>query len=258
VQGLDFNNVASKDVINGWIEEKTNHKIKNMIEGIDPDQVLFLVNAIYFKGDWTYEFDKSKTELATFYKESGSTTQVDMMFSKGVKLSYYANNRISLIDIPYGNGQYQFTVLMPALNSKTTDLLDSLNIESLKTWIAEADTATVELEMPKFKMEWNKKLNSELSSLGMAKAFSDGAELPYLFKKNLPLKVGFVQHKSFLEVNEEGSEAAAATVVGVVVTCACGNQTNRIRIDHPFIFFIREKHSGTILFAGQLSDPDLL
>ncbi len=257
VQGLDFSNPTSKDNINGWIEEKTNNKIQDMISEISGNQVMFLVNAIYFKGDWTYQFDKSKTKEAPFTKEDGSITPVQMMFSKGVKLSAYANDLVHLVDIPYGNEQFRFTALLPKANLKLNNLLENLSTDSKNSWIFKADTLTPQLEMPRFRMEWNKKINSQLSSMGMGKAFTNQAELPYLFKNPEPLQVDYVQHQSFIEVNEEGAEAAAATVVGIGYTSATP-QLPIIKLDRPFIFFIREKHTGTILFAGQLSNPALL
>jgi serine protease inhibitor len=189
-------------------------------------------------------------------KKKWQHSTVKMMFSKGAKISSYADNDAQLIDIPYGNEQFRMTILLPKDNGQFGNLIGNLSEQRLSSLLNQADTTTVELEMPKFKMTWEKRLNSDLISLGMVKPFFNGAEFPFLFKeiKN-DLKVGYVQHKSFIEVNEEGAEAAAATVVAIVETVSDVSKPLKIIIDRPFIFLIREKHSGAILFIGQLMDP---
>ncbi len=254
IKGLDFNNPASKDIINNWVESKTNNRIKDLIKEINPDHVMFLVNAIYFKGDWTHQFDKSKTKGAPFTTLSGATTQVDMMFSKGVSMKYKSTSDFQLLDIPYGNGQFSFTILMPHNYEHLPLIVEEMNAQSFNGLINESDSISVELELPKFKMKWEGDLKSSLGQMGMLMT-----GYPLLFEgPTPPLKVGQVIHQSFLEVNEEGSEAAAATAIGIETTSAGPSKPMKITIDKPFLFTIREKHSGIILFLGQLTDPDLL
>ncbi|MCW5910206.1 MAG: serpin family protein [Cyclobacteriaceae bacterium] len=257
VQGLDFSSSKSIDIINGWIEDKTNDKIKDVIQEISGDLVMFLINAIYFKGDWTYQFDKAKTEEGDFYLENNSVVQTPMMRSDKVTVSLFAHEKFNLIGIPFGNRQFEFSVLLPHDSYKTEDIIPELNAGSFSEWTSQSHEQTVELRMPKFKMKWNKTLNNELSSLGMAQAFSGSAQLPHFFENPLSLRIGFVDHHSFLEVNETGAEAAAVTVVGVFTT-SLPAQPPIIVLNKPFIFLIREKHSGTILFIGQLKDPSSL
>jgi serpin B len=254
-EGLDFTSPSAKDVINGWVEDKTNHRIKNLIESISSDDVMFLINAIYFKGDWTNQFDKFMTKKDEFIREDGSTEQVDMMYSKGVKLSFFANNQLSLLDIPYGNGQFNMTILLPNNTKTVASILQNLGSDSITYWLDRAEPRTPILEMPKFKMEWKNLLNEPLSDMGMSIAFSDNASFPYLFENPLSLKVSKVIHQSFIEVDEVGSEAAAATVVGIATTSIGLPVLDHIKINRPFIFMIREKHSGVILFIGQLHSP---
>lgn len=254
VSGLDFANPASKDIINSWVESKTNNRIKDLIRQINPDEVMFLVNAIYFKGDWTHQFDKSKTKKAPFTTLSGATTQVDMMFSKGVSMKYKSTPDFQLLDIPYGNGQFRFTIMMPNDYSGISTMTETITAENFNDLISEADSISIELELPKFKMNWKNDLKPSLGQMGMLMV-----GFPLLFEGPTPtIQVGRVIHQSFLEVNEEGSEAAAATAIGMELTSVGPSKPLKITIDKPFLFMIREKHSGVILFMGQLTDPGSL
>ena len=254
VKGLDFANPASKDIINAWVESKTNNRIKNLINQINPDEVMFLVNAIYFKGDWTHQFDKSKTKKAPFTTLNGTTTQVDMMFSKGVSMKYKSTSDFQLLDLPYGNGQFRFTILLPHEYAGILDLTETINAQTFNSTINSADSISAELELPKFKMTWKRDLKPSLAQMGMLMV-----GFPLLFEgPTPPIQVGRVIHQSFLEVNEEGSEAAAATAIGMEFTSIGPSRPTKITIDKPFLFMIREKHSGVILFMGQLTDPGTL
>lgn len=258
VQSLDFTSPAAKNTINDWIEDKTNSKIKDVIQEIDPDLVMFLINAIYFKGDWTYQFDKSKTKDDNFYLEGGAVVATPMMQVAKTAVTTYMHEKFNLINIPFGNKQFEFTVLLPNNQFNTNDVVSELQTTSFNEWIGQAQDATIELRMPKFTMRWNKILNDDLSAMGMEQAFTPGtAEFPNFFENPMNLNIGFVDHHAFLEVNETGAEAAAVTVVGVVTT-SIPVQPPVISINKPFIFLIREKHSGTILFMGQLKDPSIL
>jgi serine protease inhibitor len=251
VQGLDFKNeTESKQSIYGWVEQKTHDRIKNLIEEIPDERVMFLVNAIYFKGDWAYQFDKSKTHDAPFSTPDGQIT-ADLMFSKGVKMNLYSNSNMRLVDIPYGNEQFSLTVLMPHEAADLKALISNLNATDFSFWLSQANAATLELELPKFRMEWKMDLKDKLSDMGMRMY-----GFPKLFEEDLDLEVSAVIHQSFIDVNEEGSEAAAATAVGVSLTSA--GPPTKITLDKSFVFMIRERHSGVILFMGQLVDPDKL
>jgi serine protease inhibitor len=242
--------IKAKGVINGWVEDKTNKKIKNLITSTSGHDAMYLVNAIYFKSNWQNKFEKSATQKKQFTNASGTTTPVDMMFSKGVALKYYDNEQLQLIDIPYGNGQFSMTVLMP--HGDINDFVSTLNETDFRQWTADADSLSVELELPRFKMEWKRDLKGDLEALGMKTV-----GFPHFFEEPLSLKIGKVIHQSFIEVNEEGSEAAAATAISIELTSA-PPKPKRITIDKSFVFFVREKHSGVILFMGQLVDASLL
>jgi len=252
VTALDFSNANAKNTINNRIADQTNNRIQNMIQSISPSEIMFLVNAIYFKGDWTYQFQKSETKKADFTTADGSTTRVDMMHADGVKMLKYYNEELMLLDIPYGNEQFRLTLLVPHQPQNLESVAGELNSELLSVWLGDTDSISVELELPKFTMKWKKELKPVLTSMGMSmKGF------PNLFEENLPLEISRVTHQSFVEVSEKGTEAAAVTVIGIEVT-SLPPTPPRITIDRPFIFLIREKQSNTILFMGQLTDPAAL
>ncbi len=255
VEGLDFSDPNANKTINNWVDEETNGKIRELVDRIPDHAMMYLINAVYFKADWTYEFDESLTEKGDFVDLNGTKIQVNMMTSKGVEVNYYHNSILRLIDIPYGNGQYSMTILLPSENESTSSVTEFLSPKNLSDWLHNSNLITAELKMPKFKIEFKTSLNKTLSALGMGIAFSDSADLSRLFEEPLDLFISRILHKAVIEVDEKGSEAAAATAVEISQTSVNPNQPPIIVIDRPFIFLIREKHSNHILFAGQLMDP---
>ncbi len=257
VKAADFGAATTKDQINQWIENKTNGKIKDMLDAIPANAVMYLINAIYFKADWQYEFDETKTAKAPFYAPSGEV-QADMMFSSGTKVSYSYQEDFTLVDLPYGNGQFSMTILMENSNGRSVnEIIQNLAPLDFASIVNNADTATAVVQLPKFKMGFKQTLNEMLIAMGMEKAFGRGsADFSGLFEESLPVEISRVLHQSFIEVNEKGSEAAAATIVEAVVLCSCGSSVPKaFYINRPFAFFIREKHSNTILFAGKILNP---
>lgn len=250
VQALNFESNASVNTINQWVENKTNKKIKDLINSLSRDEIMFLINTVYFKGDWTYQFDKSQTHKASFAAPQGATT-VDMMSSKGAIVNWYANKDLLLVDIPYGNEQFTFTVLLPHNPVYIDEIANNLSANELTTWLDQADTATVKLEMPRFRMKWKNDLKETLINMGMQMS-----DFPKLIEEPLLLEVSRVIHQTYLDVNEEGSTAAAATAIGISNLSAGPTKPSVITLDKPFLFMIREKHTGVILFMGQLVNPE--
>ena len=258
IEGLNFKDPGTKDRVNGWVADKTQGKITNLLEEVKDIDVMYLINAIYFKADWQYRFDPQQTQDAPFYPEDGREVMVPTMFSEGVKLrSYYASS-FQLLDIPYGNGQFGLVILLPHAGESVAEVMGQLDPANLNAWLAEADTLTPQLYLLKFKASFRMDAKEPLWELGMKLPFTSGANFGGFFNE-VPgerLFIDRVIHQAVIEVNEAGSEAAAATVVAVS-TLAIGSEPQPavIQVDRPFAYFIRERHTQAILFAGMMMDP---
>jgi serpin B len=255
VSGLDFRSPQSVNTINNWVETKTNGLIDKLINEIPDNAVMYLVNAIYYKALWRYPFDEANTQKAPFYPEDNKEIEVMMMHSEEMAVDYYLNEITHVIDIPYGNGQYSMMVLLPVEGKKTEDILEVLDKNTLKNWNNSIRPMEAELFMPKYKIEYKALLNETLSDMGMEIAFTDRADFTRLFEEEYGLMISKVIHKAVIEVNEEGTEAAAVTGVEVSLT-SMPPEKPVLTLNRPFIFFIKEKHTGAILFAGKLSNPE--
>jgi len=253
VSDLDFNNPASKDIINNWVDEKTNHKIEKIVDNISGDDIMFLINAIYFKGGWKTEFESKNTEDKPFYLNDGTTKNVETMHVENdFSVSY--EETFSAIELPYGQGNYSMLILLPNDESSLSELVSQLDNQNWNELIQKMSVPiSRNLWMPKFKFEYENSLKDELIDLGLGNAFSDYADFTGI-NKDGGLNISRVKHKTFIEVNEEGTEAAAVTSVVVGVTSA-GPGMNLFAIDHPFLFVIKEKYTNAILFVGTVTDP---
>jgi len=248
VRALNFADPGAKDVINGWVKEKTNNLIDKIVDEIKPDHVMFLINAIYFKGVWTYQFDPARTKDDFFVTLGGSKQSCRMMHLKS-DFSYFENASFQAIDLPYGDAGFSMTILLPKARTPIDSLIAALTPETWADWTDGFRTTKVELAMPKFTTQYEIKLNNLLAALGMGAAFTDFADFTRMYAPG-GLRIDEVKHKTFVKVDEEGTEAAAVTSVGVVETSL--PQIISMRIDHPFVFAIRENHSRTILFIGKM------
>ena len=259
IEGLDFKDPATKDRVNGWVADKTQGKITNLLEEVKDSDVMYLINAIYFKADWQYRFDPKQTQDAPFYLEDGREVMVPTMFSEGVKLRRYYGSSFQLLDIPYGNGQFSLVILLPT-DGSLAETISQLNPADLSTWIAEADTLTPQLYLPKFKASFKMDAKGPLMQLGMKLPFIRGeANFSGFFNEvsGEDLFIDRVIHEAMIEVNEAGSEAAAATLVVIGLLSSTGGtpQPAVVRVDRPFAYFIREQHTEAILFAGTMMNP---
>ena len=255
VSGLDFSQSAAvKDTINGWVEENTNGRIKDILDFVSPDAIMFLVNAIYFNGIWTFQFDEEDTKDEVFHLLGGGTKNCKMMEIRSY-FKYFEDSLMQAIDIPYGTGNYSMTVILPGYGKDIDELIAGLTKEEWDEWMDEFYEDSVNLFFPKLKLEYKAEgtLKKVLSDMGMEIAFNQGADFTGMYKPGA-IWISKVIHKTFLEVDEEGTEAAAATSIGMTMGMGGGGYP-AVRIDRPFLFAIRENHSGAILFIGKIADP---
>ncbi len=252
VRALNFADPRAKDIINGWVKESTNNLIDKIVDEVKRDHVMFLINAIYFKGVWTYQFDPAKTEDELFTTLDGATRPCRMMHLNG-DLRYYDNAAFQAIDLPYGEAGFSMTILLPRVRTQIDSLIAACTPEDWASWMEGFAAQKVELAMPKFTTQYEIKLNDALTALGMGVAFTGAADFTRMFSPG-GLAIDEVKHKTFVKVDEEGTEAAAVTSVGIIRTSL--PQTISMRIDHPFLFAIRENHSQTILFLGKVMAPE--
>ncbi len=254
-EALDINVLDPRavDIVNSWIAEKTHDKITDMLSFLEPDLAMLLINAVYFNGKWRYQFDKADTKDEPFYVTPLISNAVPMMhLEENLKAVKTANSTI--VDIPYGQGNYSMVVILPDEGFTSTDITDDLKPLNWNDWMdqLENNTREVDLHMPRFKYQYKRNLNEDLINMGMGVAFTGSANFSNIC--NTGLMISRVEHQTFIETNEEGTEAAAATVV-VMTDKVSGGGPLTINLNHPFLYFIREISTGTILFMGRVGNP---
>jgi serpin B len=259
VEGLDFASPDASVTINNWVSQQTQGRITTIVEPVLPDDaMMYLINAIYFKGDWTQQFDKRLTRPGPFHLAVGSTVSVPVMSSgETVDLLISGDQAVQVVDLPYGGRAFSMMIVMPRDSTALDSLVAGLTLEQWDGWVAGLDSAEREVSLPKFHLVNDLLLNSTLAALGMSIAFDClPPEMADFTRMHVPqeLCITRVKHKSFVDVNEEGTEAAAVTSVEMGVTSA----PQPIVVDRPFLFAIRENLSGTILFMGNITNPALL
>jgi serpin B len=251
IQALDFSAPSAVGTINDWVEENTGGKIPTILDRIEPNEVMFLINAIYFKGSWRVAFDPEATQPAPFHAADGTTQSVPTMVLPPKPLRAGATTDAQVVELLYGNGAFALTIVLPGSGRTLADLTAGLDTARWAGWIGALHDAEIGLTLPRFRLEYQRRLNDDLSALGMRIAFDPNAA-DFSRMASVPpggLFITRVIQKTFVDVNEEGTEAAAATSVGVGVTSA----PMTVAVDRPFLFAIRERLSGTILFLGQIT-----
>ncbi|MFA9391609.1 MAG: serpin family protein [Prolixibacteraceae bacterium] len=251
VNELDFARDDAKDIINGWIEDKTHNKIKDMIKQVDSGHVMFLINAIYFNGEWQHKFDIDDTQKREFYTSEEKSIEVDMMQKKD-SVMLVNNELFSAIAMPYGRGNFNMVVILPNDGLSCNDLVAEFEPERWTNWMASLQPAKdVDIWLPKFKDEYKIKLNDVLSTMGMELAFQPNADFSGINGIG-GIWIDYVQHNTFIDVSEKGTEAAAATVVAIRENAM---MPNNFHVNRPFIYAITEKETGAILFIGKMVEP---
>jgi len=257
VTPLDFSSPTAVQTINNWVNEKTNKLIPEILDQIPAEAVMYLVNAVYFKGLWRFQFDKNKTQQKPFYLVEGTEVQVPSMVQHE-SLPYYKGSGFEAIELPYNQGNFVMSILLPDADKTVNDIIPLLSQENWNSWSTLFSNRDIQLQLPKFKYAYEeKKMIPILSDMGMGVAFNPVNADFTRINSGGDLYISRVLHKTYIETNEDGSEAAAATVVEISYTSVDPDQPYYFTINRPFIYFIREKSTGTILFIGTVMNPNL-
>jgi len=246
---------GSRELINDWVEEKTHDKIQDLLPqgSISPDSRLVLANAIYFKGSWKYKFETDATHDDSFFSSAGEESVVSMMFQQH-SFRYSQQPGFKMLEMPYAGDDLSMVVLLPEARDGLADLESNLTPELLDSSLASLAYRPVNVHLPKFKFESSFELSDSLEQMGMTDAFSGSADFTGIADDGLAISAAL--HKAFVDVNEEGTEAAAATAIVITITSAIINPPppEEFRADHPFLFALRDVHSGQLLFIGRVGD----
>ena len=260
VQALDFTSPAAAPTINRWVSAQTGGKIPAIVDSPIPDgAIMYLINAIYFKGSWTQQFDPSLTHDGPFTLRGGAAVQAPLMtHADPAPARYYQGDGVTVVDLPYGGRAWSMTIVLPDAPAGIDSLPAGLTATRWNAWMAGLDSEGIVVTMPKFTLTFDASLEAALTSLGMGIAFcdADNADFSRLIPGALPGQVCIskVKHKTYVNVDEEGTEAAAATSVEITVTAEPAGP-RRVVVDRPFLVAIRERLTGTILFLGRVMDP---
>ena len=261
-EALDFSSPSTLDRINGWCDEKTRGMIPTILERVEPRTVSYLLNAIYFKAEWASMFEKNETREEVFTTPDGET-RVPLMH-QNVYMNYLRNDQYAAVSIPYGNGQWMMTVMLPEDGKTTDDVISSLaasgwSTDFLKNPLREARRYAVDLKLPRFETAFDTDdaggLIELLKGMGIRRAFDgNSAEIPNMCE-NGDLYISMMKQKAKIKVNEEGSEAAAVTIAGLNFLSAVADTQEppkaTFHANRPFVYVIHEQSSGVILFVGK-------
>lgn len=252
VSELDFADPKSKDIINNWVAGKTHHKIKQIVDEITSTHVMFLINAIYFKGMWEKQFEPKDTRNRTFSLAGGAQKEV-MTMQMSSMFAYTEREGYRVIELPYGRGNFSMLVFLPVEGSDVNALLENLDIEEWNALPSEMSyQPEIDLRLPCFGFSFETELKAPLMSLGINDAFIGGlADFSGITDQEI--FISRARHKAFVEVNEEGTEAAAVTSIEFRETSI--REPLRFYVDRPFVFALKEKFTNSMLFIGKVMDP---
>ena len=249
VKSLDFRKSDAADIINKWCADKTKNRIEEIIEKpIPEDVIMYLINALYFKSKWQFEFDKANTKQANFTKTNGNNIMVNMM-ELSADLHYYADQYLQCVELPYGNQAFSMITILPNNNMEIDQLIAYLDNDIWQNIINNLSKREIHVKLPRFKIECEIPLNEPVKNVGMLRIFFGG--LGNI--ANSDLAVSNIKQKTFVEVNEEGTEAAAVTVIEISECYGCFD--GQFNANRPFLYLIKEKSTGAILFIGRMDEP---
>ncbi len=255
VEGLDFSSPAAVETINNWVRDKTQGKIEQIIQQLKPLDRMVLLNAVYFNGTWSKQFDENGTHNREFTKTGGTTVRIPMM-NKLDTLPYFSADSFKAIKLPYGKGQFSMVVILPHNDNDSQDIIKSLTAENWNLWMNRFElTERVDVTMPRFKFAFETSLKDVLSEMGMQKAFLP-KEADFKEISEEELFISEIKHKTYIDVNETGTEAAAVTSVGFATTSFQEEPpTVPFYVDRPFLFAVTENDTGALLFLGEVKNP---
>ena len=255
IEEIDITDKGSANRINEWVRKATNEKIEEIVEApLNPDLVAILVNALYFKGDWTYAFDKEQTNQEPFHLEDGAIKDVSLM-TLSEELDYLKNENFQAVKLPYGNEDLSMTVFLPTEETGLEDFKKRLTAETWAIWEAQFRKEEGTVRLPKFQVEYEVLLKDTLQKLGMATAFDRGANFEKMIKEDNPVWISEVKQKTYIDVNEKGTEAAAVTSVEMKTTSAPIDEPFQMKVNRPFFITISDNETNTILFMGSIANP---
>lgn len=257
IEELDITNIESPKRINDWVKKSTNDKIEEIVDSpLDSNLVAILINAIYFKGNWAYEFDEKATEDRAFKLEDGTTKDVPLMVLNE-SLAYMENEDFQAVTLPYGDGDGEMSmkVFLPRENVSLDEFKKTVTDENWTLWNSEFNFKKGMIMLPKFQLEYEVLLNEALKSLGLNSAFDEGANFTKMIKEEDPVWISGVKQKTYIDVNEEGTEAAAVTSATMETTSMVIDESFEMEVNRPFFFTITDDASDTILFMGSISNP---
>ncbi len=252
VANMDFGDPQTLNTINNWASDNTNGKIPTILDKIDPNAVLYAINALYFNSEWKYRFNPDKTMKRIFHGDGIQSKSVDMMTIEQ-NLSHYFNDTFSSVVLPYKNDKYAMTLILPHQGKSVSNVINIMDSAHWNQWQTSLTSGNLTITIPKFTFSYEKKLNDVLNDLGLGIAFnSDLADFSNL--SDVPAFISFVLQKTYIDVNEKGTEAAAVTAVGIGVTSVGPGEP--LVFDRPFLFAITEKETGSICFMGKVGMPE--
>jgi len=251
VESMDFAEPSAVTRINDWVKQSTDGMIDGIVDTLDPSLVMLLTNAVLFDGAWTTSFDPDETRRAAFQREDGSTVEVDMMSLRNVELPRGGDASYSAVELPYGDGAFAMVIVLPQPGTSAREFLANLDADRWAEIVGTLTPGRIDLlSLPKLTLTFDTYLNDTLIAMGMEPAFTPGADFTLLSPLGRQMCIDFVRQKARVEIDERGTRAAAATSVGIGLV-----SFNGFVVDRPFIFAIRERFSGTVLFVGLVGDP---
>ena len=253
IREIDFNDPESPKIINNWVKDKTQGKIEKIIEKLKPNHVMMLLNAIYFKADWEQPFSEDSTKEMPFYLANGTQKKHPIMFQSSGHF-YYEDEYFQAVSLPYKKGRVSMYIFLPKQGVGLEKFHQVLNQKNWENWMKQFELYLVKINLglPKFKTEYEVSLNDMLKSLGMEIAFKDSADFSKMRPTPPELYIDEVKHKTFVEVKEQGTEAAAVTSSKVGIR----STPIEMLVNRPFFFAIRDNDSGAILFMGEITNPE--